>query len=109
MWIIAGPVFYRRAPARWIGDPGEVRVAIPDAFFKIVVKDSGQPGEPDVLAFLFPTEGVDDYCSTNHELRPYLTAVDVIEALTGLDFLTALEDDVEARLEQVVHTKLWPE
>ena len=109
VWIIAGPVFHHTAPSRWIGDPGEVRVAVPDAFFKIVVKESDQPGELDVLAFLVPMEGVGDYCSTAHELRPYLTAVDVIEALTGLDFLTALEDGAEAGLEQVVHTKLWPE
>ena len=52
-------------------------------------------------------EGEDGFCSTNHDLRPYLTAVDTIEALTGLDFLTKLSDDIEAKIEAVVHTKLW--
>ena len=38
----------------------------------------------------------------------YLTSVDVIEALTGLDFLTKeVPDDTEAKIEAVVHTKPW--
>lgn len=85
-------------------------VAVPDAFYKIVVKDSSTPGgQPDVLAFIIPMTGVGNYNSSNHEVTPYFTSVDTIEALTGLNFLTSVDDDVEAELERVVHIELWEE
>ena len=104
VWIICGPVFYEMPPRQWIGDPGEVRVAIPDAFFKIVLKDSEMTGEVDVLVFLFPMEGDSNFGSRSSELTPFLTSVDIIEALTGLDFLTELDDPW---LEKIIHTHLW--
>jgi endonuclease G len=114
VWIVAGPVFFNRSAPHWIGDPGEVRVAVPDAFYKIVIKESDDEDRPDVLAFLIPMEGepttgASSFCSTTHELTPYLTSVDVIEALTGLDFLTVLPDEAESEVERVVHYELWPE
>ena len=85
-------------------------MAVPDAFYKIVVKDSSSPGgNPDVLAFIIPMTGVGNYNSENHDLTPYLTSVDTIEALTGLNFLTSLDDDLEGELERVVHIELWEE
>ncbi len=108
VWIVCGPVFWTRKPSKFIGDEGELRVAVPDAFFKIVVKESGTLEIVDVLAFLIPQEGVENYCSTNHPLQPYLVSVDTIESLTGLDFLTGLPDDQEAALEKVVQIDLWP-
>ena len=108
VWIVAGPVFYGETPSKWIGDEGEVRAAVPDAFFKIIAKNSGESGKPDVLAFLIPMEGVTGYCSPNHDPQPYPTSVDVIEALTGLDFFTKdVTDDIEADIEAVVHVRLW--
>ena len=108
VWIIAGPVVFNDKPSKWLGQAGEIPVAIPDAFFKIVVKQSG--GEFDVLAFLYPQEGI-AYKSPPggvYDHTPYLTSTDVIEALTGLDFLTKdMPDDVEARIEAVVHVSLW--
>lgn len=81
---------------------------VPDAFFKIVVKEDG--GEFDVLAFLYPQEGIAYRSPAGgvYDHTPYLTSVDVIEALTGLDFLTKeVPDDVEAKIEAIVHTKMW--
>lgn len=69
VWIVAGPIFYNKTPSKWTGDPGEVKVAVPDAFFKIVVKE-GSGGKPDVLAFLIPMEGEGNYCSTDHDRVP---------------------------------------
>ena len=63
-----------------------------------------------MLAFLYPQEGVAYRSPPGGEFdhTPYLTSVDVIEALTGLDFLTQeVPDDTEAAIEAVVHTKLW--
>lgn len=33
---------------------------------------------------------------------PYLASVDIIEALTGLDFLSALSDDIEEAIESMI-------
>ena len=82
-------------------------MAVPDAFFKIVVKDALNGGL-DVLAFILPMYGGDDYGSSNADLTPYLTSVDTIEALTGLDFLTNVNEEREKKVERIVQTKLWP-
>jgi DNA/RNA endonuclease G (NUC1) len=108
VWIICGPVIYGRAPSQWIGDGNEVQAAIPDAFYKIVVKENASSGALDVLAFLFPMEGVDGYSSSSGELPPYLTSVDTIEALTSLNFQSSLDDTIEDPLEAVIHTEIWP-
>ncbi len=52
VWIICGPVINDLTQTEWIGDPGEIKTAVPDTFFKIVVKESGET--IDILAFLFP-------------------------------------------------------
>ena len=108
IWIVCGPVCYHGTPMRMIGDTGEMKIAVPHAFFKIVIKEKSGGGF-DVLAFLIPQEGIGNYSSTNHDLRPYVTSIDTIEAITGLDFLTDLEDGIEQELEKVVHFELWPE
>lgn len=105
VWIITGPVFINKTDRKWIGAAGEVPVAVPDAFFKIVVKENS--GAPEVLAFLVPMEGDDSHSKQTADVRPYLTSVDVVEALTGLDFLTALPDPLENHLEQRLFTALW--
>ena len=109
IWIVCGPVCYNGTPKRMIGDPGEMKIAVPHAFFKIVIKDKSGGSGFDVLAFLFPQKGVGNYSSRNHDLRPYVTSIDTIEALTGLDFLTDLDDGEEEALESVVHFEIWPE
>ncbi len=106
VWIICGPIFYSNMPIAFIGDPGEVPVALPDAFYKIVVKDDDDGGV-DVLAFLVPMEGDENHTKQSGPFEPYLTSVDAIEALTGLDFLTVLPDDEENSIEKRVWTVLW--
>lgn len=111
VWVICGPVVYNQKPTNWFGeeDKGEMLVVVPDAFFKIVVRERANSQYPRVLAFLYPQLGW-DYKKTadtpfNH--LPYLTSVDTIEALTGLDFLTTLDDDIEIRVERKTATRLW--
>jgi len=67
--------------------------AIPDALFKIVIKE--KEGGVDVLAFLIPNilpKGEKD-------LDKFLVSVDRVEELTGLDFLTVLLPDVQEQIE----------
>ncbi len=58
-------------------------------------------------AFVFPMNGDENYGSRSLDLWPFLTSVDIIETLTGLDFLTDLDDETEELTEEIVHTELW--
>ena len=49
----------------------------------------------------------DDNAGRKAKLKKYLTSVDNIEQLTGLDFLTSLDDSLEEKLESKIATKLW--
>ncbi len=68
---------------------------VPPAFFKVLVKDNPQNvNQPEVLAFLFP------HHRTRHgDVEDFLTSVDVIEALTGLDFFPDLSADDQHAIE----------
>ena len=55
VWIITGPIIIDGKPSAFIGEEGEIPAAIPDALFKIVVRDSGVL--PEALAFIYPQVG----------------------------------------------------
>jgi hypothetical protein len=105
IWVIAGPVIYNNKPSLWMGQNGEIRVAIPDAFFKVIIREVG--GRPEVMAFIYPQEGVAYKRGGGYDHTPYLTSVDIIEALTGLDFFPKIPDDLEAEIERTVSIRLW--
>ena len=42
VWIIAGPVFNDNTPSSWIRYSGQVRGAVLDSLFKIVIKDGSE-------------------------------------------------------------------
>jgi len=52
-------------------------------FFKIVITETG--GKPKVLAFLFPYQ-----IKKHGEIQDYLISLNLIEAMTGLDFFPDL-------------------
>lgn len=118
IWIIQGPVFYRQRPHAWIGDEGERRVAVPDAVFKVVVREkteleSNSAKEPDrnspvVLAFLYPQLGPGYFASSkDYRHERFLVSVDEIEDLTGLDFRFSPDPVIEKRLERRRAQVLW--
>lgn len=100
VWIVTGPVFFERTPALWLGQGDEVRAAIPDALFKIVIRQKGD--SVDALAFLIPN------ILPKAEKNPseFLVSVDRIESLTGLDFLTVLSNDAQDKVESKVPNSL---
>lgn len=109
VWIMAGPVLIDRQPSGYVGDEGEFHVAIPDALFKIVARDVDGSDWPEVLAFIYPQFGPGFDNKRGHfPHHYYLTSVDDIEALTGLDFFTALDEDVQKEFEPLTATELWP-
>ena len=118
VWVIQGPVFYDLRTLSWIGDEGERTVAVPDAAFKVVVrfktdeeKEKAAPRDqeaPEVLAFLYPQLGP-GYFGPWDEFRHarFLTTIDEVEELTGLDFKPSDDPRIERRLERTRASDLW--
>ena len=101
VWIIAGCIF---GPGKHEEIRPNSNIVVPPMFYKIVVMENPQPGqqEPIVLAFLFPHQRV-----KHGDTEDFLVSVDVIEALTGEDFLNELPDDLEKTLEKKDTWETW--
>ena len=110
VWVMCGPIVSNNTPSLWIGQDGEIPVVAPDAFYKIVVKDA-EDGGLDILAFVYPQEGENYRVSggAEYDHTPHLVSVQMIEALTGLDFFSNLPATEQAQIESVIHTELWEE
>lgn len=94
LWVVTGPVFDDHRTTLSSG------VEVPDAFYKVIIRvDRGQPT---ALAFM-----VSQYVSGSEPIDSFLTSVDHIEALTGLDFFPNLEDSTEVAVEARVPGELW--
>lgn len=106
VWIVTGPIFGDRHAYAHLGDPGEFPVAIPEALFKIVIREGADPQKPEVLAFIYPQIGP-GYSEKPFNHFRYVTTVDEIETLTGLDFLMNLQDDVESEIEKGIASAWW--
>ncbi len=107
VWVISGPVIFDRQPSGWIGDDGEMAVAIPDALFKIVARESKDPNRPHILAFLYPQYGPFYFDKAPYPHQHFLVSVDKIEALTGLDFFTNLPTEAQKEIESEKKEWLW--
>jgi len=92
VWVICGPVFFNKTPAVWLGQNDEVKAAVPDALYKIIIRESDQSTSGvETLAFLIPNVLPKD----EDEPSEYLTSISRLQELTGLSFLTEL--DISAR------------
>lgn len=85
--IAAGPIYTSSKPERI----GNHKVAVPDAFFKVLLV--GYPQSPKAYGFIFPNK------AGTHPLTYYQLTVDEVEQQTGIDFFPALPDDVENKIE----------
>lgn len=95
VYIVAGPVF-RSADYRTVG---EVGVAVPDAFFKVVLAFT--QGSPKTIGFIYENR------PGQHEMEYYVRTVDEVETVTGMDFFSQLEDSVEMAVEAVASLGEW--
>ncbi len=76
---------------------GKEDVAVPNYFYKIILtKDKSN-----MIGFLLPHE------DSNRPLYDFVVSVDEIEKFTGIDFFSALSDDVEHKLEANNGYKNW--
>jgi endonuclease G len=94
VWVITGPVFDEHIQQLKNG------IEIPDAFFKILFDE--QQGNLRTLAFLIPQT-----VTGKEPIEKFITSIDEIERLSGLDFLAPLSDKNEDQLEAAVANSLW--
>lgn len=78
---------------------GNEDVAVPNQFYKIVLDNTN--GKIKVIAFLVPHK------DSNKPLYEFVTSVDNIEQLTGIDFFPELNDAVENKVEASTSYKNW--
>lgn len=98
LYVVTGPVLEEGLPNI---TQGPNVVAIPKEFYKVVLDLT--PGEEKAIAFLMPNGACEK------PLVSYATSIDAVESKTGLDFFTALEEGLEARLEAASDFGLWEE
>ena len=82
-----------------IGSIGSEKVTVPESFYKIIYDQSG--GEVKMIAFLM------NHVASDKPLKTFVTSVDQIEQLTGIDFFPELDDELENHLERQIATEDW--
>lgn len=94
IYIACGPIYEAKHPKRI----GANKVAVPDAFFKVILIYTDDRTQ--AFGFLFPNR------AGHQPLHKYLVSVDSLENRTGMDFFPALPDAVEEKLESAWHDRL---
>ena len=104
--IVCGPLYSSKGGRYKVGSShdsqqktiGRNKVWVPDAFFKVVLC---RQGRPKAIGFVYRNEGVKQLKTEA------VRTVDEIEALTGIDFFPALDDDMENRIEASANLSDW--
>jgi endonuclease G, mitochondrial len=99
--IITGPIFMIEAGAVNYSVIGNNHVAVPTHFYKIVV-DANSTGNIEALAFVIPNENI-----SGRRYNEFLVSIDEIETATGLDFLSALERNIQHQIESNAADQVW--
>ena len=102
-WIVTG-VMYLDATGKPLDSPrtiGTNGVAVPSHFYKAVICEVAGGGH-DTFAFLVPNTA-----PAGRQLQQFLTSVDAIEQIGGVDLFSALPDEEEELLEASTPRR-WP-
>lgn len=94
LWVITGPLYaepIKRLPSR---------VAVPNAFYKILVDVVGDQSVR-TLALVMPQQVGDE------TLNSFLVSIDDIERASALDFLSLLDNEAEQSLESATAERIW--
>lgn len=95
IYIISGPIYSDGKMTRTIG---KSKVAVPDAFFKVILC---LEGKPKAIGFLYKND------SSNQSMKNNVCSVDNAERLTGMDFFSTLPDEIENVIESNSNLTLW--
>ncbi|MGP1435549.1 MAG: DNA/RNA non-specific endonuclease [Phocaeicola sp.] len=88
VWVCCGPIYKTKNPKRI----GTHKVAVPDAFFKVVLFNKGKDN-PVCVGFLF------DNNASHKKMKDRAVSVDSVESLIGMDFFSYMPDEIENRIE----------
>jgi endonuclease G len=94
VYVATGPILNNNCGAISNGT-----ITVPCSFYKIVYKDTG--ADKIAVAFILNNQG------STANLKTFVCNIDQIETLTGIDFFSALPDDVENKLESSIYTSNW--
>lgn len=94
VYIVSGPLLLNKKHKTI----GKNKVVVPGAFFKVVLC---MEGEPKAIGFIYRNE------TNNKTMSSYVNTVDDVERLTGLDFFSALPDEVEREVEAKADLADW--
>lgn len=94
IYIACGPIFYKKR-AKTIG---KNKVAVPDAFFKVVLT---MKGNPKAIGFIYKNG------DGNRPKGDYANSVDEVERITGIDFFPSLPDKIEKQVEAQCNPDDW--
>lgn len=96
IYIVCGPVL-RGLSHKTIGQRSR-RITVPEAFYKVVLRTGKHPA---AIGFIYENVG------SRQPMRQAVCSVDEIEQLTGIDFFSALDDDIENRIEAKSDLSDW--
>lgn len=97
VYICCGPIFDQTTPIT-IGRRKDMKVAVPDRFFKVVLTLGRVPK---AMGFIYPNR------PCFGDVRDYAVSVDNVENETGMDFFYQLDDKLERRLEAECNPAAW--
>ena len=94
IYIVAGPIFYDGVKNTF----GANKIAIPDAFFKVVFCISGKPK---AIGFIYENN------SSSQSMYKNCCTINHVEEITGFDFFSSLPDDIEDAVESMSDINIW--
>ena len=95
VWVVCGPYFY----ANNYGTIGNQNVAVPDGFFKAVLRYDGEKYHS--IAFVFENN------DRKQSVWDAVVSVNDVEALTGYDLFTNLSNQLEEEVESQCNWNDW--
>jgi endonuclease G len=94
IYVVCGPIVSKQPETI-----GYNKVAIPDAFFKVLLQNND--GDWSAIAFMFANE------SGRKPLATYAMSVEDIQIITDIDFFPVLPDSIEGKIESQVDFTKW--
>jgi endonuclease G len=94
IYVVCGPIVSKLPETI-----GSNKVAIPDAFFKVLLQNDNNNWS--AIAFMFANE------SGRKPLSTYAMSVEEMQIITGIDFFPALPDSIEEKIENQVDFSKW--
>lgn len=98
IYVVCGPVIEKGFE---YGHIGANKVTVPARFYKVLLRFTA-PGEAQAIGFIY-----DNLEKVDSPMQSYAVTVDSVEALTGINFFSKLDKNVERKAESRFDWKYW--